>query len=69
MDPAGEATKSAAMKMGVEGIRNLRIGKFIEIELESKDKDDAIKNIEFLSERLFANTVIEDWLVEVDSTD
>ena len=51
LDPAGEATRAAAARLGVDGVRSLRIGKAIELEL--------------LSDRLFANPVIENWQLEL----
>ena len=61
LDPAGEAIKSASSKLGVKGINSLRIGKMIEVKIEG-DKDEIIKEkIDLLCDRLFANTVIEDY--------
>ena len=40
LDPAGEAIKSAAGKLGVEGINSLRIGKLIEVNLEAKEEKE-----------------------------
>ncbi len=61
LDPAGEAVKSAAIKLGVEGVNSLRIGKMIDINIEAAEKKDAIEKIELLCDRLFANKVIEDY--------
>ena len=61
LDPAGEAIKSAASKLGVEGINSLRIGKLIEVNLEANEEDEAKQKIELLCDRLFANKVIEDF--------
>ncbi len=61
LDPAGEAAKAAASRLGVEGIRKLRIGKCVELELEAIDEATAREQIELLSDRLFVNPVIEDW--------
>ena len=61
LDPAGEATKSASSKLGVPGIKSLRIGKMIEVTIEGKEENDIKEKIELLSDRLFANTVIEDY--------
>ena len=61
LDPAGEAVKSAANKLGVEGVNSLRIGKMIEINIKAAEKKDAIEKIELLCDRLFANKVIEDY--------
>ena len=61
LDPAGEAIKSAANKLGVEGINSLRIGKLIEVNLEAEEEKEAKEKIELLCDRLFANQVIEDF--------
>ena len=61
LDPAGEAIKSASSKLGVEGIHSLRIGKLIEVRMESNEENDIREKIELLCDRLFANTVIEDY--------
>ena len=65
LDPAGEAARSAANRLGVEGISKLRIGKFVDLELEADDEAEARKQLELLSDRLFANPVIEDWSLEL----
>ena len=64
LDPAGEATRSAANRLGVTGIQRLRIGKAIEVELEAPDLTTAIEHLELLSDRLLANPVIEDWTID-----
>ena len=64
MDPAGEATRSATKRLGIDGVTQLRIGKSIELEIEAADKEDARAKIELMSDRLLANPVIEDWTLE-----
>ena len=61
LDPAGEAIKSAASKLGVNNINSLRIGKLIEINLLANGKNEVKEKIELLCDRLFANKVIEDY--------
>ena len=61
LDPAGEAIKSAANKLGVDGINSLRIGKLIETELEASHENEVKEKVELLCDRLFANNVIEDY--------
>ena len=61
LDPAGEAIKSASVKLGVEGIKSLRIGKIIEVKIEGNTESDVKEKIDLLCDRLFANTVIEDY--------
>ena len=67
LDPAGEAAKKAALKLGIKGLTELRIGKSIDISIEASDKEEAKRQIELLSERLLANPVIENWSMELNS--
>ena len=64
LDPAGEATRAAAGRLGVEGVTRLRIGKAIEVEIEAPDQATAQQRLELLSERLLANPVIENWTLD-----
>ncbi len=65
LDPAGEATRAAASRLGVTGVQTLRIGKAIELQLEAPDRATALSQLEHLSDRLLANPVIEDWQLEI----
>ncbi|MFM2159278.1 MAG: phosphoribosylformylglycinamidine synthase subunit PurS [Cyanobacteriota bacterium] len=65
LDPAGEATRAAASRLGVDGVRRLRIGKAVEVELEAPDAATARERLELLSDRLLANPVIENWTLEL----
>jgi phosphoribosylformylglycinamidine synthase len=65
LDPAGEATRAAAARLGVAGVQKLRIGKAIELELEAPDRATAQAQLELLSDRLLANPVIENWTLEI----
>jgi len=61
LDPAEEATTSASIKLGAEGIKSIRIGKMIEVKIEGNGENEVRENIDLLCDRLFANTVIEDY--------
>ena len=65
LDPAGEATRAAAQRLGVEGVLRLRIGKAIEVDLEAVDRAEAEASLELLGDRLLANPVIENWSVDL----
>ena len=65
LDPAGEATRAAANRLGVEGVAKLRIGKAVELEIEAPDLDTARERLSLLSDRLLANSVIENWTLEL----
>jgi len=68
LDPAGEATRAAAERLGVEGIKRLRIGKAIEVDLEAPDRAEAQARLDLLGNRLLANPVIENWSVDLAET-
>ena len=63
LDPQGEAVRGALSSLGFKGINDVRVGKFIEIELE--DTDDILADLERMCQELFANPVIEDYRIEI----
>jgi len=68
-DSPGNAVRGACNKLSKLNIRKLRLGKVIDIWIEAPDKEYASKELSYLSDRLFANTVMEDWsfeFVEID---
>ncbi len=65
LDPAGEATRSAAARLGIDGIEKLRIGKAVELQLDAPNELEARRRVEMLSDRLLANPVIEDWNMDL----
>jgi phosphoribosylformylglycinamidine synthase len=68
LDPAGEATRAAAARLGVNGVQRLRIGKAVDVELEADGLEAARAQLELLSDRLLANPVIENWTLELLET-
>lgn len=63
LDPQGEAVRGALISLGFKGVNDVRVGKFIEIELE--DSDDVHADIEKMCRDLLANPVIEDYRIEM----
>ena len=68
LDPAGEATLSAANRLGVKGIERLRIGKSVDLEVSAPNEEEARRRIELLSDQLLANPVIEDWSLQLNQS-
>ena len=58
LDPAGEASRAASKRLGIDGVNKLRIGKLIELELEAPDEQEARRRVELLADRFFANPSI-----------
>ena len=65
-DPQGQTIERALPALGYEGVKNVRVGKLIELELEAADLDAARTNVEEMCERLLANPVIEAYEVDVE---
>lgn len=65
LDPQGKATHHALDSLGFDSVSDVRIGKQIILELDEKDKEQAQKIVKEMSETLLANTVIEDYSIEI----
>lgn len=69
LDPAGKAAKSKLNDLGFANIKGIKVGKFIEVELDAENKEEAIQQLAAISEKLLANLVIENYRVEVVEVD
>ena len=65
LDPQGKAIEGALRSLGVEGVASVRQGKVFDIEIASADPERAKTALQSACERLLANTVIEDYRVDV----
>ena len=65
-DSPGNAVRDACRRLSDLDINKLRLGKVIDLYFEAPDKEYAIKELYTLSDRLFANTVIEDWSFDLE---
>ena len=67
LDPQGKAIENSLINLGFDKVENVRQGKFIELEIESEDRDSASKQCNEMCEKLLANLVIEDYSIEIES--
>lgn len=65
LDPQGKATHHALDSLGFLGVGDVRIGKQIIIKLDTNDKVKAEAEAKEMCETLLANTVIEDYTIEI----
>ena len=65
LDPQGRAVQRALGTLGIEGVKDVRVGKLVEIELEGGDQAELTKKLERMSDELLANPVIEDYEVRL----
>ena len=65
LDPQGKAIANAFGRLGFDAVTEVRAGKSFEISLESTDEDSAREACEQMADKLLANTVVEDFTVEI----
>ena len=66
IDPQGIAVKNSLVSLGYDGTKSVRIGKFIELELDVDKLDVAEKIVTEMCEKLLANTITEDFRFELE---
>jgi phosphoribosylformylglycinamidine synthase len=66
LDPQGKAIAHALDSLGFAGVRDVRQGKLIELDLAERDPAKARTAIAEMCERLLANTVIENYSIEIE---
>lgn len=66
LDPQGEAIRHALDALGFDGVNSVRQGKVIALDLEENDPAKAETVLTRMCETLLANTVIEDYRIEID---
>ena len=65
LDPQGKAIEGALKSFGLEGIDSVRQGKVFDIELSLTDKAEAEALLKAAAEKLLANTVVENYRIEI----
>jgi phosphoribosylformylglycinamidine synthase subunit PurS len=66
LDPQGKAIEGALKSFGIEGINSVRQGKVFDIELGSTiNKEQADELLKQACDKLLANTVVENYHVEM----
>ena len=66
LDPQGKTVKHALESLQFKGIQDVRIGKFMEIELAGADQAAAKKQLDEMCHRILSNPVIEDYRFELE---
>lgn len=65
LDPQGKAIRDALSRVGFPGVEDVRAGKSFEIRLSTEDPESANRELRDMCEKLLANTVVEDYAVEL----
>ena len=59
-DPPGATAKRALLNLGYEGVRDVKIGKYIQLSV-----DGDLEQVREMCDKLLANPVIEDYRIEI----
>ncbi|MUT65625.1 phosphoribosylformylglycinamidine synthase subunit PurS [Paenibacillus sp. NEAU-GSW1] len=66
LDPQGTAVQGALHTMGFSEVGKVRIGKYLELQLDTNDRAAAEEQVKTMCEKLLANTVVEDYRFELE---
>jgi len=66
LDPQGQAVESALHVLGFAGASRVHVGKAITLDIQAASKDEALSRAKQMCDKLLANPVTEDYLVEVE---
>jgi len=65
-DPQGLTVKHALQSLGYQNLEEVRVGKFITVKLNSKDKKEAKQRTDEMCRKLLANPIIEDYSFKIE---
>jgi len=67
LDPQGKAIEQALATLGYTAVSNVRVGKYLELDLNETEKEKAEAQLKAMCEKLLANTIIEEYRYELDA--
>lgn len=67
LDPQGQAIEGSLKSLGFPGVGAVRQGKVFDLALEGGDQDAARASLTAMCEKLLANTVIENYAIEISN--
>ena len=66
LDPQGKAVEHGIHSLGYTAVKNVRIGKIVELSIDASNKEEAERVIREVSEKLLANPVMEDFTFTIE---
>jgi phosphoribosylformylglycinamidine synthase subunit PurS len=63
LDPQGKVVQNTLQNLGMDNLKNIRQGKYFEIETSDTDSEKAEKKIDEMCKKLLANLIIEDYKI------
>jgi len=65
LDPQGQAIQGSLKSLGFDGVGTVRQGKVFDLAIPDADATQAEANVRAMCEKLLANTVIENYTIEI----
>ena len=65
LDPKGKAAHQALQNLGLNDVKQVRIGKYIELEVDAESEEAARNTVEAACTKLLANEVMEDFEITI----
>ena len=63
LDPQGKVVHNTLINLGMNNVKNIRQGKFFEIDLNEKDQKKAEEKVNEMCKKLLVNLIIEDYSI------
>ena len=63
LDPQGKVVQNTLINLGMNSLKNIRQGKFFEIDIDESDQIKAEKKINEMCQKLLVNLIIEDYKI------
>ena len=63
LDPQGKVVQNTLMNMGMDNLKNIRQGKYFEVEIDEKDQTLAEEKVDTMCNKLLVNLIIENYTI------
>ena len=63
LDPQGKVVQNTLRHLGMDSLKNIRQGKYFEIEIDDKDQEKGKEKVDEMCKKLLANLIIEDYKI------
>jgi phosphoribosylformylglycinamidine synthase PurS subunit len=67
LDVQGAAVQRALTGLGFDDVRDLRVGKMVEVDVDAPSEAQARARVDEMCRKLLANTILEDYTIDADS--
>ena len=63
LDPQGKVVQNTLLNLGMNNLKNIRQGKYFELEIDENDQKKAEEKVNEMCEKLLVNLIIEDFKI------